>query len=173
MSQQRLNPFTAAAQVRERVDQVEARIGEFGGHVMGKRQSHVSTVPLVPLSTEVKVTSESLPNDLQSLDIDNLICSALRHAGLTHGQACAYIGNGKGKAYDQSQWTVARETGNLPLGRMLANLPPAFTVHLIIGLADAAGLHVSHADIADVAIARVAEAFDAVAAAFRHMRRAG
>jgi len=129
-------------------------------------------VGAVPPSKPVQSVQNPPSNALQSLDLDALLCESVRAANLTHGQVCAHIGNGKGGAYDQSQWTKARATGDLPLGRMLS-LPPAFWCHFIVGLSEAAGLHVSHADMADIAVARVAVAFEAVAEAFRHMRRAG
>jgi hypothetical protein len=140
----------------------------------GIERRHVSTVGSSPLSTELQTAPERLSNatkSMESVGLDALICGALRAADISHGQACAHIGNGKGGAYDQSQWTAARASGNLPFGRMLAGLPVDFWRHFIIGLAEGAELHVSHADIADIAVQRVAVAFEAVADAFRHMQR--
>lgn len=133
------------------------------------RQLHMPIVGVVPPSKEVQSEQESLSNALQSLE--SWLETARTASGLTHGQVCAHITNGKGNAYDQSQWTKARATGDLPLGRMLAGLPDVFWRTFAISLATAYGLKVSHADIADVAIERTAIAFEAAAEAFRHMRR--
>ncbi len=132
---------------------------------------HLPMVGLVPPSKEVKSESESLSKALQLLESWHQ--EALRAAGLNEGQLCAHIGNGKGGAYDQSQWTAARKTGNWPFGRQLAGCPDAYLDSLAISFARSRGLHVSHSDLADQAVARVAIAFEAVAEAFRHMRRAG
>lgn len=128
-------------------------------------------IGLCPSSKEVKGEAEALSNALQLLESWHQ--EALRAAGLNEGQLCAHIGNGKGGAYDQSQWTAARKSGNWPLGRQLAGCPDVYLDTLAICFAKSRGLHVSHADIADVAIERTAIAFEAVAEAFRHMRRAG
>lgn len=133
-------------------------------------QHGLPMIGAVPPSKEVQHAGNQDSNGLQTLDLDALICEALRHAGLTHGQACAHMANDKGKAYDQSQWTKARATGDLPLGRMLG-LPPVFWRHFIVGLAEAAEMHVSHAEMADIAVMKAATAFEAVADAFRHMQR--
>ena len=134
-------------------------------------QLHMPIIGAVPPSKEVKSESEALSNVLQMLE--SWLQEAKRAANLNEGQVCAHIGNGKGAEYDQSQWSTARKTGNLPLGRMLAGLPDVYLDTLAICFAKSRGLHVSHADIADVAIERTAIAFEAVAEAFRHMRRAG
>lgn len=131
--------------------------------------AHLPMVGLVPSSKPVQSDVEALSNALQTLD--SWLCEATRAAGMTHGQVCAHITNGKGGAYDQSQWTKARATGDLPLGRMLAGLPPEFWRPFAIALAAHCGLHVSHQDIADVAYERTAIAFEALAESFRHMRR--
>ncbi len=117
---------------------------------------HLPMVGLVPPSRESKSAGNQHPNGLKSVEIDDLICDALRAARLSHGQACAHIGNGKGKAYDQGQWTAARETGNLPFSRMWAGLPPEFWHHFLAALADAAGMRVSAPDQRVVALKQTA-----------------
>ncbi len=126
-------------------------------------------VGLCPPSKEVQSAPEALSNALQMLE--SWLQEAARAADLTQGQVCAHIGNGKGGTYDQSQWTKARATGDLPLGRMLAGLPDVYLRTFAIAFATSCGLTVSHADIADVAIERTAVAFQAAADAFRAMRR--
>lgn len=136
-----------------------------------RSQHDLPMVGLTPPSKEVQGSPEALSNALQMLE--SWLLGAAQASGLNQGQVCAHIGNGKGGGYDQSQWTKARATGDVPLGRMLAGLPDAYLDALAIAFARSRGLHVSHADLADQAVARVAIAFEAVAEAFRHMRRAG
>jgi hypothetical protein len=138
---------------------------------LARVQHDLPIVGLCPPSKEVQSESDALQNALQILE--SWLQEAKRAAGLNEGQVCAHIGNGKGGEYDQSQWTAARKTGNLPIGRMLAGCPDVYLDTLAICFAKSRGLHVSHADLADQAVARVAIAFEAVAEAFRHMRRAG
>jgi hypothetical protein len=134
---------------------------------------HLPMVGLAPRSKEVQTAQVAESNAVQSLDCEAVIERARALAGLTHGQLCAYMADEKGKPLDQSLWTRMRREGNLPIDRM-SRTPPVFWTAFVVGLAESAGLHVSHTDIADIAIARTADAFAAVAEAFRHMqRRAG
>ncbi len=102
-----------------------------------------------------------------------LILEGMRMAGLNHGQMCAYIGNRKGGPYDQSQWTKALDSGDLPLDRMLENLPLDFWRPVLARLMQAAGMTVSESDITNIALARLGAAFRMVADAFSEQRRAG
>jgi len=140
--------------------------------VVERRGRHTAIVPSWPASTEVQTDPGDGSIGVHSLDVDALVCSALRAADLSHGQGCAYMADEDGKPLDPSLWTRMRRDGNLPIGRM-RKLPIAFWRHFIVGLAEAAEMNVSNADIADIAVQRVATAFEAVADAFRHMRKAG
>lgn len=126
----------------------------------------------VPPSKEVQTAPAASSNPVQTLDFEAWVDGARVACGLTHGQLCAYMADEDGKPLDQSQWTRMRKDGLWPVKRM-RNLPPLFWRHIAIELATACGLRVSHADIADIAYERTAVAFEAVAEAFRHMRRAG
>lgn len=155
------------------LDRVETRQLQAANEVgVERRRVHVSMVAPAPLSKEHQSESERLSNALQLLESWHQ--EARREAGLDEGQVCAHIGNGKGGSYDQSQWTAARKSGNWPLGRMLAGCPDAYLDALAIAFATSRGLNVSHADIADLAVARTADAFEVAAQAWRLMqRRAG
>jgi hypothetical protein len=151
-----------------RLDGVETRNLQ-AGNQFGIERRQIPMVGARPLSTEVQTGPESLSSALQMLESWHQ--DARRAACLTEGQVCAHIGNGKGGTYDPSQWNEARKAGNWPIGRMLAGCPDAYLDSLAIDFARSRGMHVSHSDLADQAVARVAIAFEAVAEAFRHMRR--
>jgi len=134
-----------------------------------RRRVHVDMVPMGPGLTEVKtLESQGFPavQTLDGLDAKALVLEGMRMAGLNHGQMCAYIGNRKGGPYDQSQWTKALDSGDLPLDRMLAGLPLDFWRPVIARLMRSAGMTVSNADIASISMQRLAMAFHMVAEAF-------
>ncbi len=127
-------------------------------------------VGLAPRSREVQTAPQAESNRVQTLDIEAAVERGRLAAGLTHGQMCAYMSDEDGKPLDQSLWTRMRRDGNLPIKRM-RNLPIAFWHGFVGALGEAADMQCSHADIADIAVMRVAVAFEAVADAFRHMQR--
>lgn len=134
-----------------------------------RRGIHGSTVPSTGVPTEVKtLESQGHPvfQTLESVGAKALILEGMRMAGLNHGQMCAYIGNRKGGPYDQSQWTKALDSGDLPWGRMLERLPVAFWRPVLARLMRSAGMTVSNADIASISMQRLAMAFHMVAEAF-------
>ncbi len=131
---------------------------------------HLPMIGAVPPSRPVQTAQNEPSNRVQSLDFEGWVEGARLACGLTHGQMCAFMCDDDGKPLDQSQWTRMRRDGIWPVARM-QKLPPLFWQHIAIELATACGLRVSHADIADVAYERTAVAFEAVAEAFRHMRR--
>lgn len=102
-------------------------------------------------STEVQTDDSQASNGVQSLDLDAVIERARLAVGLTHGQLCAYMADEDGKPLDQSLWTRMRRDGNLPVKRM-RKLPLAFWQHFVIGLAEPAGVQVTHADIETLAV---------------------
>jgi hypothetical protein len=170
VTQQRLNPFTAGAQVRQRVDQVETRQLQ-ASDVVGVRR-HAAMVPAGPASTEVQTAAEPASIGVHSPDFDHeaAIERGRALAGLTHQQLCAYMADADGKPLDPSLWKRMRESGNLPISRM-QKCPPVFWCSFIAEMATAAGMAVAHEDIADIAVRRTADAFEAAAQAFRLMPR--
>lgn len=172
--QQRLNPFTAGAQASQRVDQVETRQLQAPGYRgIERRGRHDAMVGHEPASVEVQTASvhpfQASPL-VQALNLVQLIDGALDASGLTHEGACELMVDEDGKPLDPSQWNRMRRTGNLPIGRM-RNLPIAFWWSFISGLAEPAQMNCSHADMADLAVMKVALAMEEVAHAFRSMRR--
>ncbi len=152
MSQQRLNPFTAGAQVGQRLDQVETRqLQAADRQCVGAHRAHEAMVPAESASTEVQTNDSAESNQVQTLDLEAVIEKARAAVGLTHGQLCAYMADEDGKPLDQSLWTRMRRDGNLPVKRM-RKLPLAFWQHFVIGLAEPAGVQVSHADIETLAV---------------------
>lgn len=174
MSQQRLNPFTARPQVGQRIDQVETRQLQASGYGgVERRRTHDVMVPAGPGSGEVQTASvhpfQASPL-VQALNLVRLIDDSLDRAGLTHERACELMVDEDGKPLDPSQWNRMRRTGNLPIGRM-RNLPIAFWWAFVAGLGEPAQMHCSHADMADLAVMKVALAMEEVAHAFRSIRR--
>jgi hypothetical protein len=152
VSQQRLNPFTAGAQVRAGLDQVETRqlqAPEYRG--VERRNRHDVMVASAEASMEVQSDTPDPSNQVQTLDLEAVIEKARMAVGLTHGQLCAYMADDDGKPLDQSLWTRMRRDGNLPVKRM-RKLPLAFWRHFVIGLAEPAGVQVTHADIETLAV---------------------
>ncbi len=165
VSRPRSTPREAALD-RVETCQLQA-VNEIG---IGGPRLHGLMVPVQPRSKELQSDPEPLSNALQLLESWHQ--EALRAAGLNEGQLCAHIGNGKGGAYDQSQWTAARKTGNWPLGRQLAGCPDAYLDALAICFAVWRGFKVSQPTKADIAFEAAAAAAEAAAEAFRQLRTA-
>jgi hypothetical protein len=179
VSQQRLNPFTAGAQVSQRLDQVETRqlqAPDYRG--VERRGRHDAMVPAATVESELQTLEVAGFPSLQTLEsvtAKALILEGMRTAGMNHGQVCAYIGNRKGGPYDQSQWTKALDTGDVPLGRMLAGLPLDFWRPVIARMAQAAGVPLSDEAIANITMDRIRLGFQMLADAFARpqQQRAG
>lgn len=154
------------------LDRVETRNLQATNQVGVMAHSHASIVAVAARSTEVQTVREPESTRVQTSDFDHeaVIERARALAGLTHGQLCAYMADEDGKALDQSLWTRMRRDGNLPIKRM-RKCPDVFWRAFIVGLAESAGMTVSHDDIADLAVMRTADAFEAAAQAFRMMPR--
>lgn len=134
---------------------------------MNALNGHLPMLGAVPPSKELKAQPEMLSNALQLME--SWLQQARVAAGLNEGQVCAYIGNRKGGAYDQSQWTKARETGDLPFGRMLAGLPPAYLQSFAAALAEHAGLRVVAPDQRVVALKQTAALIQSLADTIERM----
>ncbi len=136
---------------------------------MNALNRHLPIIGAVPPSTRVQTAPEAQSNPVQTLDYDAAICDALREAGLTHGQACAYMCDEDGKPLDQSQWTRMRKDGIWPMKRM-RNLPLAFWQALLPRISEPAGLAVTHEDLADIALKQTAVAIDALVRTVTQLR---
>jgi hypothetical protein len=183
MSQQASQAFerrvvgrTSSAPRESRFDRVETcnlqAVNE--GGVDRRRAVHDPMVPVAVVAAELQTQEAAgFPSvqTLESAGVKALVLEGMRMAGLNHGQVCAFIGNRRGGPYDQSQWTKALESGDLPLDRMLANLPLTFWRPVITRMQAWAGMKVDHSDVADIAFESVAMAFVMVGEALR--RRAG
>jgi hypothetical protein len=139
-----------------------------------RRNVHAPMVQAALVAAELQtqeVAGFPCTQTLDSAGAKALVLEGMRMAGLNHGQVCAFIGNRRGGPYDQSQWTKALDSGDLPLDRMLANLPLSFWRPVIVRLQAWAGMEVDHGDVADIAVEAVGAAFVLVGEKLR--RRAG
>lgn len=176
MSQQRLTAFTASAQVRNGVDQVEARIGKGGGYVMGKAQSHVSTVPAGDHATEVNRAEEAFVTACQSqrqglqvasaADLQNAYSRAIDAGGFDDKGAAAVL------VLSPSQLSrQLRGEANCHLSvQRLALLPRDSQVAFVQAFARCLGLDVVMPDSDALAMAELIQAVANVLPRFRLMR---
>jgi hypothetical protein len=127
--------------------------------------------PQNPQSSAVHSTdSDEAP--LATLDPNTAISLALSRAGLSHKQACAYMG------LDPSLWArqlQGKDNAHVSFQR-LRLLPRAFWREFLPLLGDPMQMTVTHQDIADMTMLRIVDLVESIGKVFvqsRAMRRAG
>jgi hypothetical protein len=134
-----------------------------------ERRVHVAMVAGAPPTTPDDWAGKTATAaDNSAVDLSVAIPLALARAGLSHKQACAYMG------VDTGNWARALHgEGHVSLQRLL-KLPIAFWCEFLPLLAEPAGLAVTHDDMAAITLKRAAVAFELLAAGISAaMRRAG